>query len=257
MPIPYKPGQVLRAPANWKNLRFYQKMNALFQLTFIFCERFLPKYGDRTVDQMIQAARSGKQNIVEGSEDGKTSTQMELNLLNVARSSVGELREDYLDHIRNYRLALWEQGHPRFQAMQDYTREHNQPEDYLPFASQWSEEEFCNTCLTLCYQIDAMMNTYLAGLEKTFVTEGGIKERMHKARTGYREEIDSRLQQLEQEAQKWKQEVLQWEARYNDLKQRALDAYNKLKAENDALRAENDSLKAENDAPKANGAEHE
>lgn len=69
---------MLRPTNRWKTLFFYQKANTLFQLTVVFCERFLPKYGDRTVDQMIQAARSGKQNIIEGSEDGKTSTEMEL-----------------------------------------------------------------------------------------------------------------------------------------------------------------------------------
>ena len=96
MPInnPKKPqveGSVLRPTNRWKTLLFYQKANTLFQLTVVFCKRFLPKYGDRTVDQMIQAARSGKQNIIEGSEDGKTSTEMELKLLNVARSSICEL----------------------------------------------------------------------------------------------------------------------------------------------------------------------
>ena len=70
--------RVLLEGANWKKLRFYQKSEALYQMTFVFCDRFLPKHGDRTVDQMVQAARSGKQNIIEGSEDGKTSTEMEL-----------------------------------------------------------------------------------------------------------------------------------------------------------------------------------
>ena len=69
-----------RQVTNWKELRFYQKTEVLYQLTYVFCERFLPKYGDRTVDQMIQAARSGKQNIVEGAEDGKMSNEMELKL---------------------------------------------------------------------------------------------------------------------------------------------------------------------------------
>ncbi len=228
--IPYKPGQVLRNPANWKNLRFYQKMDALFQLTFIFCQRFLPKYGDRTVDQMIQAARSGKQNIIEGSEDGKTSTEMELKLLNVARSSVGELREDYRDHINNYHLKLWDNEHPRFQLMQDFTKTHNLPEEYLGFATKWSEEEFCNICLTLCYQIDAMMNNYLMNLEREFVTEGGIKERMHKARTGYRQGQDERLRQLEAEC-------TQWKTAYNELKARALAAYNTQQEEIRRLKA--------------------
>ncbi len=97
-------------------------MDTVFQLTYIFCQRFKPKYGDRTVDQMVQAARFGKQNIIEGSEDGKTSTQMELKLPNVARSSVGELREDYRDHINNHHLVLWDSSHPRHLPMQELQR---------------------------------------------------------------------------------------------------------------------------------------
>ena len=84
--------RVLLEGANWKELRFYQKSEALYQMTFVFCDRFLPKHGDRTVDQMVQAARSGKQNIVEGSEDGKTSTEMELKLLQQWCKSSAETR---------------------------------------------------------------------------------------------------------------------------------------------------------------------
>lgn len=223
-PSNYIPGQVLRRPADWRNLRFYQKMDTLFQLTFIFCKRFLPAYGDRTVDQMVQAARSGKQNIVEGSEDGKTSTEMELKLLNVARASVGELREDYRDHINKHGLTLWEPGYSRYQPMQEFTRSHNLPEEYLRFAEQWNEEEFANTCLTLCFQVDAMMNSYLKSLEKTFVTEGGIKERMHKARTGYRQGQDERLRFLEQENAELRQQLQNYQQAYHTL----LAAYNEL-----------------------------
>ena len=85
---PFK--SIFRKVPKWQDLWFYQKSEVLYQMTYIFCERFLPQYGDRTVDQMVQAARSGKQNIVEGSEDGKTSTEMELKLLNVARASIGD-----------------------------------------------------------------------------------------------------------------------------------------------------------------------
>ena len=92
----YKP--VLRKQPNWEGLYFYQKSNVLYQLTFVFTKRFLTR-GDRTIDQMVQAARSGKQNIVEGSADGVTSMEMELKLLNVARSSIKELKEDYEDYI--------------------------------------------------------------------------------------------------------------------------------------------------------------
>ncbi len=218
MPEPsYTPGQVLRKPADWRNLRFYHKTDALFQLTFVFCERFLPKYGDRTVDQMVQAARSGKQNIIEGSEDGKTSSEMELKLLNVARSSVSELKEDYRDHINKHQLTLWESGHPRFQPMQDFTKRHNMPEDYMPFSKKWNEEEFCNICLTLCFQVDAMINSYLKELEKTFVTEGGIKERMYKARTGYRNDVDARMKQLEAENLQLRRENQELKARLEAL----------------------------------------
>lgn len=83
---PSKEG-ILRQSVPYTELFFYQKADAIYRLTYIFCQRFLPKYGDRTVDQMVQAARSGKQNIVEGIEDGNTSTEMELKLLNVSRSS--------------------------------------------------------------------------------------------------------------------------------------------------------------------------
>ena len=119
---------------------------------------------------------------------GKTSTEMELKLLNVARASNNELREDYKDFINTHDIVLWTPGHPRYQNMQDFTRNHNFPNDYVPLASKWSCEEFANTVLTLCFQVDAMLNRYLNNLEKRFVTEGGIKERMHAARTSYRKE---------------------------------------------------------------------
>ena len=99
-------------------------------MTFVFCDRFLPKHGDRTVDQMVQAARSGKQNIIEGSEDGKTSTQMELQLLNVARSSIHELREDFKDYLLSRKLSLWDKHHPRYAKMHDFTKAHNRLKDY-------------------------------------------------------------------------------------------------------------------------------
>lgn len=211
-PTDYTPGSVLRNPSDWKNLRFYQKTDALYQLTVIFCRRFLPKYGDRTVDQMIQAARSGKQNIIEGSEDGKTSTATELKLINVARASVSELREDYLDHLKTHSLAIWKKGHPRYQAMQEFCKVNNLPSSFLAFSEKWNEEEFCNICLTLCYQVDAMMNAYLKILEKSFVTQGGIKERMHQSRTGYRDGLEKRVKDLEAEVSRLKAKLQELEA---------------------------------------------
>ena len=224
------------------SLWFYQKSEVLFQMTFVFCTRFLPKYGDRTVDQMIQAARSGKQNIVEGSEDGKTSTEMEVKLLNTARSSIGELRQDYDDFLKARHLKIWTPADRRFQPMQDFTKAHNTLNDYEPYFQQWTAEEMANVGLTLCYQVDAMMNKYLQGLEQTFIQEGGIKERMHKARTDYRRQQDERLAELErslpllqQQLTAAQQEATRWKAAYEDLKQRALKAYYSQQAQIQAL----------------------
>ena len=203
--MPYQPGSIFKPTANWRELRFYQKSDVLYQLTVAFCRRFLPPHGDRTVDQMVQAARSGKQNIVEGSEDGKTSTEMELKLLNVARASIGELREDYEDYLKSHALPLWGKQHPRFDDMLTFCRIHNDYADYEPLAERLDAEAFCNMAVTLCHIVDRMMVNYLAFLEKRFVTEGGIKERMHAQRTGYRQQQDARLAALEQENARLKQ----------------------------------------------------
>jgi len=238
---PFK--SIFRKVAKWQDLWFYQKSETLYQMTYVFCERFLPQYGDRTVDQMVQAARSGKQNIVEGSEDGKTSTQMEIDLLNVARSSIGELRQDYEDYLKSRRLRQWKVGDERYQPMQDFTKTHNRLADYKPFFYKWSAEEIANVGLTMCFQIDTMMNKYLDKLEHTFVTEGGIKERMHAARTGYRTQQDARLAALEQSVPALQQQLAQaqaeaaeWKAKYEELKQRALNAYQQQQQEIERLK---------------------
>ena len=205
--MPYKYKSIFKQTANWRNLHLYQKSNALYQLTVVFCKKFLPQYGDRTVDQMVQAARSGKQNIVEGCEDGKTSTEMELKLINVARASIGELREDYESHS----LSLWDARHPRFDGMLTFCREHNDYDDYVPLAEKMTDEEFGNMAITLCHITDKMMVSYLKYLEERFVTEGGIKERMHSARTGFRQEQDARLAALEQENRRLKELLKQHE----------------------------------------------
>ena len=108
---------ILKNQTKWEDLFYYRKSVVLYQMTVVFCRRFLPKFGDRTVDQMVQAARSGKQNIVEGLADGVTSTEMELKLLNVARASIKELKEDYLDYLASHHLIRWETGHARYDAL--------------------------------------------------------------------------------------------------------------------------------------------
>lgn len=188
--------QILKRQIPWRDSYFYQKSEVLYHLTFTFCKRFLPTYGDRTVDQMIQAARSGKQNIIEGMEDGVASSEMQIKLLNVARASLQELREDYKDYIKSRNLQIWTKEHKRYKNMQTFCRNNNKIEQYQPYFEIWNNEEMSNIALTLAYMVDTMLNHYLITLEKDFVSKGGIKERMYKARTNYRQDQDNQIQNL-------------------------------------------------------------
>ena len=248
---------VLKQQAKWDALFFYQKSDVIYQLTFAFCDRFIHLYKDRTRDQVIQAARSCKQNIVEGLADGVTSTEMQLKLLNVARASLKETREDFEDYIKSRHLLFYRKGEERYDKMLTYCRYHNKLEDYEPFFSKWSDEEMCNCAITLCHMVDKMLMSFLAKLDREFVTEGGIKERMYKARTGYRQKQDERLKQLEEENPRLIKQILEqkeqlenqkkqledalslatkWQAAYEDLKQRALKAYYEQQAEIERLK---------------------
>lgn len=238
---------VLNKQVNWQELFFYQKSDVIYQIAFAFCDRFIHLYKDRTRDQVIQAARSCKQNIVEGLADGVTSTETQLKLLNVARASLKELREDFEDYIKSRHLMFYgtapegkgiipayyfDGNKARYDAMLTFCRSHNKLEDYQPLFQQWTDEEMCNYGVTLCHMIDKMMFSFMEKLEHEFITQGGIKERMHRARTGYRQQQDERLRQLETELPQLKQQLAEaqqsaahWQAAYNDLKQRALKAY--------------------------------
>lgn len=211
-------GKVLKKAVVWQNLYFYRKSDAIYQLTVEFCKRFLPPYGDRTVDQMVQAARSGKQNIVEGSEDGLTSSEMELKLLNVARGSLQELRSDYQDYLNTHHLPLWDSKSERHQRLRNFCHDHNDYSDYEPLVVKMNDEEMANLLLTLCHQTDKLMCAYIERLEKQFVTEGGIKERMYAARTGYRQQQDAYMRALETENQQLKAELATLKAELATLK---------------------------------------
>ena len=255
--------RVLNQQVNWENMYFYQKADVIYQLSFAFCERFIDLYKDRTRDQVIQAARSCKQNIVEGLADGVTSTEMQLKLINVARASLKELREDYEDYLKSRHLRFYVAGDERYDAMLGYCRHHNRLADYEPFFTSWSDEEMCNCALTLCHMTDKMLMSFLQKLEREFISEGGIKERMYRARTGYRQQQDVRLKELEgevvrlrgveaqltrlkdaeklvaalqQEAAAARSECKKWKAAYEDLKRRALKAFYENKAEIERLK---------------------
>lgn len=202
-----KEKSVLKKAVVWKDLYFYRKSDTIYQLTVEFCRRFLPPYGDRTVDQMVQAARSGKQNIVEGSEDGQTSSEMEIKLLNVARGSLQELRADYHDYLNTRHLALWPSGSERQRRLRQFCHSHNDYAAYAPLVAKMNAEEMANLLLTLCHQTDTMMCSYIGKLEERFVKEGGIKERMYAARTGYRQQQEAAMRVLEAENRRLKAEL--------------------------------------------------
>ena len=190
---------VLRKGVVVEKLGYYRRSDILYQLTVAFCRRFLPKYGDRTVDQMVQSARSTKQNIVEGFSDGQTSFESELKLLGIARGSNKELIADYLDYLTSHHLAEWRGRNKRFEPLHAFCREHTDLPDYQQFFERWSDDEMANCALCLAHMVDKALTTVIEKKDKEFVTEGGIKERMTAARLGYRTSQKERIVALESE----------------------------------------------------------
>ena len=198
---------VLRKAIVFEELRFYQRSDVLYQLTQIFCQRFLPKYGDRTVDQMVQAARSTKQNIAEGSSDGQTSTAIELNLLGIARGSNKELLEDYKDYLKRKGMDEWFGKNPRFERMHDFCKFHSKYEDYKEFLPKMNDEELANMAICLCHQIDKALTSYIQRKDREFTTEGGIRERMTAARLEQRETQKEIIARQQREIEALQKEV--------------------------------------------------
>ena len=178
---------VLRKAVVYTELRFYQRSDVLYQLTQTFCQRYLPHYGDRTVDQMIQAARSTKQNIAEGSMDGQTSSETEMKLLGIARGSNQELLQDYQNYLKRKGQAEWFGKNKRFEQLHHFCKEHSLWDDYSPLMAYMNDEEIANMAICLCHQVDKAMAGYIERKDREFTTEGGIRERMTAARMGQRE----------------------------------------------------------------------
>ena len=202
----------LRKRVMYSELRFYQRSDVLYQLTQVFCQRFLKQYGDRTVDQMVQAARSTKQNIVEGSSDGETSTETELKLLGVARGSNKELLEDYQDYIKRKGYIEWYGKYPRFKNMHEFCRKHWKFEDYKELLPKMNDEEMANMAICLCHQVDAALNKYIERKDREFTTEGGIRERMTAARLDQRATQKEIIERQAQEITALKQEIARLKA---------------------------------------------
>ena len=170
---------------NYRSLIVYQKAECIYDVTFFFAHKFLEK-GDRTVDQMVQAARSGKQNIAEGSAASTTSRETELKLMNVAKASLQELLIDYEDYLRVRGLEQWQSTDSRYIRTRKVAAKHNDSAYYREAVAVRSDETVANIAITLIHQVDAMLLKLIEVLKRQFVQQGGIREEMTRARLSYR-----------------------------------------------------------------------
>jgi four helix bundle suffix protein len=170
----------------YQDLLSYQKAQIVYDATVYFCARFLDKK-DRTYDQMVQAARSGKQNIVEGSQISGTSKELELKLTNVARASLEELLDDYRDFLRTRGLAEWTHNHPYTQRLRRLNRTPGANYDTFRKRIEHPDPVVCaNVILGLVKVTSYLLDRQLKSLEKAFVEQGGLREAMTRARLTHR-----------------------------------------------------------------------
>lgn len=169
----------------YRNLKVFKLTEIICDLSAVFAAKFI-RPGSRTRDQIEQAARSGKQNIAEGSAASSTSKETEIKLTNVAKASLEELLLDYEDYLRQHNLPKWDKNHPRTERLRYYLRTPEFERDSSALAERMNAEEFCNLCITLINQTTYMLRRLIESQERQFLQEGGIKERMFKARVDYR-----------------------------------------------------------------------
>ncbi len=177
--------EIIKTTGDYKRLLSYQKADVIYRITFFFCHTFLEK-GDRTVDQMIQAARSGKQNIIEGCAASATSAKTEIKLLNVAKASLKELLEDYEDYLKTRGHRQWQQGSREFEAMRRLGATNNNAEVYMEIVATRPPDTIANMAIILLNQADYLLFRQLKRLEADFINEGGFSERMTAARRAKR-----------------------------------------------------------------------
>lgn len=172
---------ILPAHGGYRRLRSFQSAQLAYDLTVQFCDRWIPKRS-RTHDQMVQAARSGVQNIAEGSKASGTSKKFELKLTNVARASLEELLLDYEDYLRQKGLVLWGKDEPRTLAL----RRRLSDQSDLSDLSDLSDEVAANLLICLVNQASYLLGRQIARLERDFLEEGGFTERLYRARQASR-----------------------------------------------------------------------
>ena len=185
---PQFPEGFLPPHGGYNKLITFQKAEIIFDGTIYFTNRFFHPY-NRTTDQMVQAARSGKQNIAEASIISGTSKETEIKLTNVAHGSLEELKLDYKDFLRIRRLPIWEKDHRLVQRLRELNRSVPNP-NYETFrkAIEHEQPEICaNTMITLIEITTYLLKRQIRSLEAAFLQEGGMWERMWQARKNYRD----------------------------------------------------------------------
>jgi four helix bundle suffix protein len=170
----------------YQELLSYQKALVVYQATLHFCDRFIDKRS-RTHDQMVQAARSGKQNILEGSQASGTSKETELKLTNVARASQEELLEDYRDFMRAHRIEEWTLNHSYARRLRQLNRTPGADYETFKKGIEHSDPAICaNVIVGLIKVTNYLLDRQLRRLEQDFLKEGGLRERMTRARLAAR-----------------------------------------------------------------------
>jgi four helix bundle suffix protein len=185
--ISHRPEERILPPrGDYQTLLSFQKAEVVYDITFRFAHKFLAK-GDRTIDQMIQSARSGKQNILEGSKAALTSKETEIKLTNVGRASLEELLADYRDYLRVRDHAIWDKDSKEAQFVRQLGRKTTHTyELYRECVETRPPEVIANIAICLIHQTNYLLDQQLCRLEKDFVEGGGLRERMTRARLQYR-----------------------------------------------------------------------
>lgn len=177
----------LRPHGGYRKLRSFQVAQLIYDCTKVFCDRFIER-GSRTRDQMVQAARSGVQNIAEGSAASGTSKKTELKLTGVARASLEELLLDYEDFLRQRRLVRWQKDSSSAMAI----RGHGGPPTVDGYAiAHATAETSANTVICLIHQASYLLRRQLAALDQQFMQEGGFTERLYRTRKEQRGQAKS------------------------------------------------------------------
>ncbi|MDE6578463.1 MAG: four helix bundle suffix domain-containing protein [Muribaculaceae bacterium] len=169
----------------YRNLRAYQLAEIIYDITFYFTGRFF-RSGDRTVDQMVQAARSGKQNIAEGSSAGSTSKETEIKLTNVAKASLQELLIDYEDYLRVRGLEKWDRESKKVLQTRNYCKTQKDSSEIIKKLPERSDETIANIAITLIHQADKLLYGFIEKQKRDFLRNGGIREQMSRARREFR-----------------------------------------------------------------------